>query len=104
MSNENVYFLCDSVLSFIFFFSSRRRHTRCLSDWSSDVCSSDLLEPAACRTALGVPGRRVDRLLPGPCAGEGLQSAVLIQKLRHVHHASSSPRDLGSANDRILAP
>src|SRR5262245_63533472 len=27
---------------FYFFFSSRRRHTRCLSDWSSDVCSSDL--------------------------------------------------------------
>src|SRR5436853_4025265 len=26
---------------FFFFFSSRRRHTRCLSDWSSDVCSSD---------------------------------------------------------------
>src|SRR5205814_6177453 len=25
-------------------FSSRRRHTRCLSDWSSDVCSSDLLD------------------------------------------------------------
>src|SRR5437899_3885126 len=24
------------------FFSSRRRHTICLSDWSSDVCSSDL--------------------------------------------------------------
>src|ERR1035438_10685995 len=28
-----------------FFFSSRRRHTRCLSDWSSDVCSSDLSPP-----------------------------------------------------------
>src|SRR5436305_9620093 len=27
----------------IFFFSSRRRHTRCGRDWSSDVCSSDLL-------------------------------------------------------------
>src|SRR5438093_7418972 len=26
----------------IFFFSSRRRHTRLVSDWSSDVCSSDL--------------------------------------------------------------
>src|SRR5437016_10904283 len=25
-----------------FFFSSRRRHTRLVSDWSSDVCSSDL--------------------------------------------------------------
>src|SRR5262249_58475820 len=30
-----------------FFFSSRRRHTRLVSDWSSDVCSSDLrLAPA----------------------------------------------------------
>src|SRR6266496_5355974 len=27
---------------FSFFFSSRRRHTRSLRDWSSDVCSSDL--------------------------------------------------------------
>src|SRR5262245_64685195 len=27
---------------FCVLFSSRRRHTRCLSDWSSDVCSSDL--------------------------------------------------------------
>src|SRR5437899_9250238 len=30
------------ICYFLFFFSSRRRHTRCLSDWSSDVCSSDL--------------------------------------------------------------
>src|SRR6266496_5759119 len=28
---------------FFFFFSSRRRHTRSLRDWSSDVCSSDLV-------------------------------------------------------------
>src|SRR5256884_132695 len=27
-----------------FFFSSRRRHTRCSRDWSSDVCSSDLVQ------------------------------------------------------------
>src|SRR3989442_15939422 len=27
----------------LFFFSSRRRHTRCGRDWSSDVCSSDLV-------------------------------------------------------------
>src|SRR5438128_12166097 len=32
-------------LTFIFFFSSRRRHTRCYRDWSSDVCSSDLTVP-----------------------------------------------------------
>src|SRR5256884_5573843 len=31
----------DSVCA-VFFFSSRRRHTRCSRDWSSDVCSSDL--------------------------------------------------------------
>src|SRR3712207_9576502 len=28
-----------------FFFSSRRRHTRYWRDWSSDVCSSDLIKP-----------------------------------------------------------
>src|ERR1039458_10477764 len=35
------------VLVCVFVFSSRRRHTRCLSDWSSDVCSSDLKEGIA---------------------------------------------------------
>src|SRR5438046_5376804 len=30
------------LLCMCFFFSSRRRHTRLVSDWSSDVCSSDL--------------------------------------------------------------
>src|SRR2546422_3047518 len=29
-------------MKWLFFFSSRRRHTRCSRDWSSDVCSSDL--------------------------------------------------------------
>src|SRR5438046_9965045 len=39
-------FFCFYTLgyfSFFFFFSSRRRHTRLVSDWSSDVCSSDLI-------------------------------------------------------------
>src|SRR5260221_9312255 len=31
-----------------FFFSSRRRHTRSLCDWSSDVCSSDLVDRGNC--------------------------------------------------------
>src|SRR5438132_6006013 len=35
---------CDVVILHLFFFSSRRRHTRSLCDWSSDVCSSDLAE------------------------------------------------------------
>mgnify|MGYP007011969184 CR=1 FL=1 len=35
---------CISIsdVSIFFFFSSRRRHTRYIGDWSSDVCSSDL--------------------------------------------------------------
>ena len=33
----------EMINLFFFFFSSRRRHTRSLCDWSSDVCSSDLV-------------------------------------------------------------
>src|SRR5438105_6557014 len=36
------FYLCLCFF-FFFFFSSRRRHTRSTRDWSSDVCSSDLL-------------------------------------------------------------
>src|SRR5690606_18326444 len=41
----------------LFFFSSRRRHTRFSRDWSSDVCSSDL------QTRGGAPASRGGRLL-----------------------------------------
>src|SRR5690349_15994744 len=42
-----------------FFFSSRRRHTRSLRDWSSDVCSSDLARTViAMTTDHGPAGRR----------------------------------------------
>src|SRR2546427_1606585 len=34
---------CDHASVCVFFFSSRRRHTRFDCDWSSDVCSSDLV-------------------------------------------------------------
>src|SRR5207245_9057890 len=46
--------MCSDGLCF-FFFTSRRRHTRCYRDWSSDVCSSDL------RTA---SGRKAGRRFP----------------------------------------
>src|SRR5256885_10396187 len=41
------------TLSHLFFFSSRRRHTRLQGDWSSDVCSSDLFDVLAQRAQLG---------------------------------------------------
>src|SRR5438045_6911118 len=63
---------CFSCIFFtyFFFFSSRRRHTRCLSDWSSDVCSSDLLSaqvhtPHASRF-IGVGEASFQKLSPIP--------------------------------------
>src|SRR5205809_3944889 len=44
-----------------FFFSSRRRHTRCSRDWSSDVCSSDLsvaMMAMTTRSSIRVKARR----------------------------------------------
>src|ERR1019366_1786388 len=39
-ASDVIQYYC--TLECFFFFSSRRRHTRLVSDWSSDVCSSDL--------------------------------------------------------------
>src|SRR5256884_6451613 len=51
---------------FAFFFSSRRRHTRCSRDWSSDVCSSDLFN----QFANFVPSQ-YDKSLPNPLNPDG---------------------------------
>src|SRR6266446_8739696 len=49
--------------SFIFFFSSRRRHTRLQGDWSSDVCSSDL--GLVTISAVGEGGERARDIIAG---------------------------------------
>src|SRR5215467_1574991 len=49
-----------------FFFSSRRRHTRLQGDWSSDVCSSDLLNEATS----DIFGACVDARAKGEDAGQ----------------------------------
>src|SRR6267142_6671296 len=53
--------------SYIFFFSSRRRHTRLTCDWSSDVCSSDL--------ELGAYRITVNAVCPGLTASEGVMAS-----------------------------
>src|SRR5256885_11971572 len=50
----------------LFFFSSRRRHTRLQGDWSSDVCSSDLFSPAIGAGAASVVGIALFVLLASP--------------------------------------
>src|SRR5438093_3881256 len=56
--------LIVQVRRILFFFSSRRRHTRLVSDWSSDVCSSDLHGPSKVvlemSAALAAQGHIVD--------------------------------------------
>src|SRR5687768_18388920 len=62
-----------------FFFSSRRRHTRCSRDWSSDVCSSDLLDASGLRQV-----HLVERVVVEE-AGGARRDAVLeiqVQRLR----------------------
>src|SRR5438045_9125976 len=64
-----------------FFFSSRRRHTRCLSDWSSDVCSSDLRQS---QTPLRYRGCRCAPSSP-------LESQISLKNLAMSSGGSSSP-------------
>src|SRR3712207_7705629 len=63
------------MASFVFFFSSRRRHTRYWRDWSSDVCSSDLdvsFQRRALRPDAGLLGR------PARTAGPVTEALVAI--------------------------
>src|SRR2546422_5584804 len=76
--------------SIFFFFSSRRRHTRCSRDWSSDVCSSDLqplvaLGELAPQARQRLHGRGRQRLAQQP----RFQLARLaVQRLRSEEHTS----------------
>src|SRR5207245_1628771 len=70
----------------LLFFSSRRRHTRCYRDWSSDVCSSDLLR----RLAQSRRGRAARPPAPGGPARP--RAAVALDR-----HARGLARDLPSA-------
>src|SRR5690606_39875387 len=73
-------------LVYVFFFSSRRRHTRFSRDWSSDVCSSDLclfdlLDGRAARMfkATSVFGKELDSL--SDIVTFGIAPAVLIYNI-----------------------
>src|SRR5690606_40633763 len=57
----------------IFFFSSRRRHTRFSRDWSSDVCSSDLGKDTGGGVQAGF--HRVEAVLVVEVAGQGAGEA-----------------------------
>src|SRR5256885_12891916 len=78
----------------VFFFSSRRRHTRLQGDWSSDVCSSDLKSKCGMRSTRRVatdadsrsnsPGRGTSRNLgaerPSLLATEKVNQSLCLPK------------------------
>src|ERR1019366_972785 len=69
------------VFGLFFFFSSRRRHTRLVSDWSSDVCSSDLCLTTCRRRRLArerASRRRRARRAGGRCRLCGAVPADLV--------------------------
>src|SRR5690606_41072975 len=78
-----------------FFFSSRRRHTRFSRDWSSDVCSSDLIDQRFTGTVLVVELRLGDTVVDVD-RREGQLAALL--ELVEPHHARRGL--LGDAADR----
>src|SRR5438477_3781353 len=81
-----------SYLFYIFFFSSRRRHTRLTCDWSSDVCSSDL--PTDKEKGIGRPrGYRGGRFYRSP-ASRARPSAHAISQ-RRIHPKRSEERRVG---------
>src|SRR5690606_41056390 len=71
-----------------FFFSSRRRHTRFSRDWSSDVCSSDLVAVGAAADLLDVGlglAQRPPRVADGglgvdACPVEVLRAAAELRR------------------------
>src|SRR6266496_1759823 len=80
-----------------FFFSSRRRHTRSLRDWSSDVCSSDLQAVAGRRvtlTPIGDGMAELWALLPADAAARAYTA------LDATARAAASPGDPRTADAR----
>src|SRR5437660_9032049 len=84
----------------IFFFSSRRRHTRWPRDWSSDVCSSDLFDRAARGTILEQHGQNNRRRSHTRCQRTG-SSAIYSGKSRRASPPVGGRRQTRSEERRV---
>src|SRR6201996_5328352 len=82
----------------MFFFSSRRRHTRFDCDWSSDVCSSDLMVRNSGDHALETPAER-------RAAGKPETGAITLNAYHEGGHIIIEIADDGRGlpTDRIRA-
>src|SRR5215210_2801777 len=95
-----------------FFFSSRRRHTRYIGDWSSDVCSSDLELPEASAPTRGpVPAAERQWAPSSPSIHESESSSSSGERASTVHtsvdrwrHGPRVPSPLEAVTARPSAP
>src|SRR5256884_4982587 len=71
----------------LFFFSSRRRHTRCSRDWSSDVCSSDL----AASALVGNRRLNVDALILNSASPRDAYFELFVQRDTFAHKIVFAP-------------
>src|SRR5260370_18618061 len=105
-------FPCDLNSDNFLFFSSRRRHTRFKCDWSSDVCSSDLVGEANAETLVAIqietPGalndlraicgeQHVDVLYVGP--NDLTQSLGIPGQYNHPSYQDALTRIAHAAKD-----
>src|SRR5690349_8082451 len=102
------YVVTTSVYICSFFFSSRRRHTRSLRDWSSDVCSSDLLIDKAIRSSdLGLnptnDGKVVRVPMPSPTQERRKELVKQLHKILENHRTAvrNIRRDIKEAIDKL---
>src|SRR5437870_13599383 len=84
-------------MAVVFFFSSRRRHTRWPRDWSSDVCSSDLAEKREhAENGKRWPRLRLALLIFGVLAFLGtvlfVQTLFVAPQMREIGRASCRER------------
>src|SRR5207245_540370 len=101
------------------FFSSRRRHTRCYRDWSSDVCSSDLsqlpLQVAAVAPSITLCGDRTRgpgsapraeirqgdrRLVPTATPRQGAQSGRAHQAAAKTRRNQRAAKEIGKRGEK----
>src|SRR5690606_39291972 len=85
------------IILVVFFFSSRRRHTRFSRDWSSDVCSSDLIN--ADGRKIFWPPRVESRVVPADVTIGELSSPLITMltspELTSLDWARSEERRVG---------
>src|SRR2546430_11653610 len=102
------------TLLFFFFFSSRRRHTRFDCDWSSDVCSSDLVPLAIIDHApqlpkvptlaeAGFPGLEIYSSF-SVVAPAGTPPAIVQRMSVEIARAMKSPGLAGKLEHHTLIP